>query len=368
VSVPLVDFSTPDAPAFTYLGVTPTQITQPESARDLAVALASLVGTDGKYHQGVAIEWSPGRTFSVPTLASYSTFWGHLFYNTQFSIATSQGVGAGSGSGSAMGSASTETDGSIGLRMILWNPDDPIIALHGAAENRAKAAGQIQQLYFDVPPPACPRTWDQIFTDAKQGRGYDGNTVDGLKDAAEQYDRASKQLDSSNTALKKKWNATVVSVSAAIGAFSPDSKWKTGDWRGFAAWLTAAYGFPGTFAQLVFTARYHSDAHVATPGDTSLVGTRLILGNDSVQGFGEIAYNRLHSATSSIASDNWGQAATGVAFKVTGNTWLEIAFGGVFDKANEPNGFFAISNLKWNLGDKNLTSLATGTPSSAGGH
>lgn len=352
VDVPLINSAVPDAPAFSFLGVTPTQISAPQTARELGSAAASVIGLDGKFHQGVAIEWTPYKTLGSPTLDDYEEL--YFAHNFQVSFATSQGVGAGT---TAAGAEATETDGALGARTTIWNPDDPVIALKRRYLDDVTTARELAGIYNSVGPPTDVGKaigFCKILRDARAGIARDGST--GHQDliaAATKLDAQDKALATAEADLKKKWNQTAFAVGAALGGLAPDSLWKSLGFRGWAAWGTLSYGF-GTFGQIVVTGRYHSDAKAATPGDTSMAGGHLAFGNASFATFGEFSWNWLKPSTDAVKKDNWGQATVGIELKVGDKTWLVAAFGGTFLKTDEKNDFFAASNFKWSFGDKTM--------------
>ncbi|MBC7974143.1 MAG: hypothetical protein H7138_04100, partial [Myxococcales bacterium] len=182
----------------------------------------------------------------------------------------------------------------------------------------------------------------------------DGSAHPELVAAAAKVDAQHKALAAAEANLKKKWNQTALAVGGAIGELFPDSRWKSHTFRGWAGWGTLAYGI-GSMTQVVVTGRYHSAARTDTPGDTSLVGGRVIVGNASFTGFGELAWNWLKPENElTLPKDNWGQATLGFEIKLGDKTWLVASFGGTLEKSDQQNDFFAASNFKWSFGDKTM--------------
>src|SRR5258708_17355465 len=54
-----LDFSVPDSPAFTILGVTPQTITRPTTPRGLAASLLNGVDENGNFQAGFALDTAP---------------------------------------------------------------------------------------------------------------------------------------------------------------------------------------------------------------------------------------------------------------------------------------------------------------------
>src|SRR5262245_11723552 len=107
---PQVDYSVPDAPAFSILGFSPTQVTNPTSGNDLLGAVATILGSDGKVHAGAAIEFGLGSFITTNLTAYQDDFLTRLAYNTRISIATA----SGQGEMSPMSSAPASTDLAFG--------------------------------------------------------------------------------------------------------------------------------------------------------------------------------------------------------------------------------------------------------------
>jgi hypothetical protein len=61
-----LDFSVPDVPAFTALGVSPTQVSRPTSVRELAASLATGLDRNGHVQSGLAVEIAPVKLFAAP--------------------------------------------------------------------------------------------------------------------------------------------------------------------------------------------------------------------------------------------------------------------------------------------------------------
>jgi len=68
-------YAVPDAPAFTFLGVTPNSISRPGTARQLAVGQSNSIDSSGCAEQGIAIDFAPW--FLIPgvtnTRSDYQT-------------------------------------------------------------------------------------------------------------------------------------------------------------------------------------------------------------------------------------------------------------------------------------------------------
>lgn len=54
-----LDLAAPEVPAFTALDVSPSKVSRPTTIKDLAAALSSGIGADGRIHNGLALEIAP---------------------------------------------------------------------------------------------------------------------------------------------------------------------------------------------------------------------------------------------------------------------------------------------------------------------
>lgn len=107
-----LDFSIPESPGFTILGVTPQEVTRPSTPREFATALINSVDKNGNFQTGIAIDVAPYQLFFgdsvnrdrdyIPfqdgvasekkkreTLKGYFT---RFLWRTQFSLATIKGT------------------------------------------------------------------------------------------------------------------------------------------------------------------------------------------------------------------------------------------------------------------------------------
>ena len=86
----IVDFSVPDSPAFTILGLTPQNVVSPASPRELATTLLNGVDKNGNFQTGIAIDTSLLNLSSKKvTIKKYRK--NKMWYRTQLSFATSKG-------------------------------------------------------------------------------------------------------------------------------------------------------------------------------------------------------------------------------------------------------------------------------------
>lgn len=122
IGATLESMAAPESPAFTVLGVSPTEVTRPTSPTDFATAVLSGFDQNGNFQSGIALDVAP-----VFVLARNATFWSHYsdprkkywwvrpLARTTFSFGTTKGASA---SDPALRLAT-------GLRIVLYDERDP---------------------------------------------------------------------------------------------------------------------------------------------------------------------------------------------------------------------------------------------------
>jgi hypothetical protein len=321
--IPTLDTTVPDAPAFTILGITPSQITRPKTPAEAAAALGTAIGADGTLRAGAAIELAPGLLVHAVDLAQYQHFYYRFLHNAQLSLGTSSSSAAMSpASGGAAGSS---TDMAVGFRLTIYDAADPLLD--------RDLMDAYKKVFADRPPPSFPT-----------GGGSPTDLPDDVK---------SRLADAQTKATSNVWNATAVQVAAAYAWTSPDSSLKRLTHKGWAAWATGAERL-GSWGQIVELARVIKNGSAAVdPGTTLVAGGRFIVGGPKWGASIEGAYNRLF-AESPAVSDAWGQAALAFELNIASRSWLEISFGDTFDKQGQNDRFFSLANLKWTLDSKRV--------------
>lgn len=109
-----LDFSVPDLSAFTLMGVNPNAIARPGNTKELAANVLNIASGGKNITPGIAIEWSPYKTFETKenrTYASYKN--GAPFRNMQISFGTIQ---------DSLGSKV-----SLGFKWVFADKSDPLL-------------------------------------------------------------------------------------------------------------------------------------------------------------------------------------------------------------------------------------------------
>jgi hypothetical protein len=306
-----VGFTVPDSPAFTYLGTTPTKISRPGTARDLAVTLLTGVNRDGQVNEGLAIDvrpWFLIPGFDIP-IEKYKRFWYFVAANAQVSLGTVQ-------SGPApMTGARGNVDGAIGFRFTLIDGADPML------DDAYRADLGKAMLACAPPVPGSP-------------------TQPGDRDLACLREAAKKRREKW---LDDKWNAGRLSLGLATGLRAPGAVLGDSAWSGLGAWLVGG-GPLGGWGQLIGQGRYDRDHLLKT--NVISFGGRANVGTGRFNGFLEVLGHYRPGAAAGI--DNFDASwSAGGELRVADHAWLVGGFGKSFATDQAPDPIFVLANIRW---------------------
>jgi hypothetical protein len=305
-----VDLSVPQSPAFAILGITPDNVIQPSSPRELALSLLNGVGKDGTFQSGIAIDTVPYLLLSgsSKTLRDYQDSYAVRFLSrTQFSFATSKGA--------------QDTDPSLklalGLHMTLFDNGDPRLDREFITD-LGKAFFALG--YIDPEDPAAVadanKRWKTITEEAR------------------------------TNARKRNWNKSSWSLGLAPSWIDKTGNSGHYDWNGGAAWTSLAYGFDtepftntgldGT-SQLILHLRYRNHEEIPDPAttgsfyteDSFLAVLRLRIGSPEFNASLDGAYVREWNSGSHDGSSY--RLAFVLERKMAANLWFRLSYGKEFD-------------------------------------
>jgi hypothetical protein len=302
----------PDAPAFTFLGVTPAKVDRPGSLRDLGVALTSGVGQDGKAQEGFALDaslWNLIPGYDIPLAEYKGNRVKYAMANLQGSIATVRASGD-----------SSDLMAAIGLRTVLYDGSDPLV---DTAVTNGLARG-----LRDCPP-------------SQPGQGPSLACVDSV-------------TESVISEASKNWNAPLLAVAAAFGTRFENAEIDRSTSAGKDAWVVGAYGL-GSSIQLLGQATYKDRPAVDTvPAYTAVnAAVRIIGGSPTFNAFAEWG-REWRSADEDagrpfVIDEEVGGWSAGLEFRLATNTWISTGVGTRFDAIASPDRTVVIANIKWGI-------------------
>jgi hypothetical protein len=304
----------PDAPAFTFLAVTPTKIERPGNLRDLGVAILNGVGEDGSPRQGLAIDasvWNLIPGYDVPLSSYQSNPFSYIIGNLQASLGTALSAGD-----------SADLHAAFGLKTVLVDRGDPLLS-------------------------------DSVIEEVAAGlrRCRDALSQPGMGEAAEACVDSVAERHILNF-TSRRWNATQLAVAAAFGSRFRNGEIDRGEYAGMDGWLVGALPV-GTKFQLLGQATYkHRTEFDTVPAYSAFnAGLRLIGGSSTFNVFGELAreWRSPDGGGSLIVDKEVGGWSAGIEFRVAANTWISTGIGTQFESLDQPNRTFVIANVKWGL-------------------
>jgi hypothetical protein len=299
-------YAIPEAPAFTFLDVTPAQVSRPTTASAFGANLLNGISPTGQLQQGVAMEVAPWSF--VPSLRitpqDYRDSRGkYALANTQLSLATVRGAGD-----------SASLDLAVGLRVTFFDHSDPmadtsftneltrrqLACLPGSTQPAARAAAV-----------ACQR--EQVSALRKQW----------LEDRGH-------------------WNDASLSAAVAGGWRFDQGALSKNEWRGVAGWATGALPL-GRGGQIVGQLRY--DGRADSDADGLSYGGRGFYGSASMNAFVEVTGGKRPAAVSSRA-----QWTGGLEFRAAENLWISTGFGSRETAGGDTRGVL-VADLRWQLSE-----------------
>ncbi len=357
-----VDFSIPDTPAFTVLGLSPESVTRPRTPRALAAAIKNGVDQNGKLKTGLAIEFAPLRLSDPTTLLEgyitdkqpyTSNTFSQTIQNTSISIATAQGAG-GDDKSIRLG---------LGLSIPIIDQSD------GRTDQVLKSCYQtVKERWFKADD-------DVDLAEDAQAKLSPNASAQQKADAAERVTRAKVALreltlNSAAGCFKArpsvKWNATVWTVSVGnawtsdSGNFNDRKTATRGVWTTYAgrlqdnSWL-AEHG------QLLLHVRALTNERVPDSKnagkfinqDSRVAGIGFKLGSESFNATLQTSYQRLK--IEGVANiDKIRKTAIGFEFKVANDMWLVATAGGESGRVNGENKSFVSAGLKFAPSNKSV--------------
>ncbi|HYH06319.1 MAG TPA: hypothetical protein VEK11_04580 [Thermoanaerobaculia bacterium] len=314
---PLLDFSVPESPAFTMLGVTPQDVTKPPDAVGLGVALLNATDQDGVLQSGIAIDSNPYLVFKGPKL-TFPNYRGsryqQFFSRMKLSAATTKAS-----------ADAQDAHAAVGLLFVPIDSGDPrldagLATCIGEAINFTPA---------QEPVPVNPNASTSVAVPL-----------------AEQQQKA---LLKCHKDLEKRrndtWNARSWMIGVAAASVTDDGKVENLQSDGIGIWTSYSrqFSFGRTNAseppksdvrraQVIVHARYRTSEKVKPEGsdvsidqDSSLFGARLRVGAPEFGGSVELS--NIRNKPDGGKSETHMRVLIGAERRVFAGTWLQIAIG-----------------------------------------
>ncbi len=335
------DYSIPESPGFTIIGMTPEDVVHPRTLRDFAVALKDGVDESGKFKTGIALDFTPFQWFvRDQTMARYlrldtgdldidslrvdanklpkrKYFNSNLLASTSVSIGTTQGTGDGDESVKL----------GIGLHVPIIDKSDGREFANDCFAKTLFAKAQI------VP----------------------GGLIPVVKNAAEVNKMTSECME-----LAPRWNDTIWTASLGYATTSEDGSFSDMESGAYGIWSSFAYGFDGSIrqlrdnAQLILHAKVLNKQTVQDPDDESLLieqdsetfGAAFKFGSERLNAALQASYSRLKDRTHDT-SDRIQKLSVGLEYRLAKDLWLVATLGGEGGRENGKNNSFVLGSLKY---------------------
>lgn len=361
-----VDFSIPESPGFTILGLNPQEVTRPATPREFATSIINSLDRNGNFQSGIALDTAPFQLLYPKTKRkqyienSVKGFFTRLAWRTQFSLATVKGT--------------TEDDKSArlgtGLNMTIFDLGDPTT---------------------DNTLAECQRkNNDFLREEAYRALGFSGSDDERVRD--EDVVRATARMTTlitekylmnfekcADDAAKRNFGKSSFGIGTAASWISKDGTTSKFVDNGQAIWASLAYGFEGIDSlkcsdekiennercikpQLIFHFRRRVRETVPNPlvagmfttKDSNLFGMRLRVGVPkwSINFEGVYRGERYAGRTSS----NNIQVSFGADRKLADNFYLNFSIGGETKESNIPKTgkVFVRTAFNWGTSQKPL--------------
>jgi hypothetical protein len=312
-----VSFAVPESPAFTFLGASPAKVSQPGTARDLAVQLVNAFDDEGRVRQGIALEIRPAYLRPIP-LEKYREYWSRLLYNAQVSVGTVK-VAGNSGA----------TDLAMGLRLTLVDRSDRML----------------DEGYVD--------TLREVINACKPA-----NPGEPKAKALACMAEASKQAR--EKWLDQHWNGFRVSVAFATGWRAPGSVLKDSTSNGWSAWVGGSVPLLSR-GQLVGQVQYVSHPEDALPTDAAprelKFGCRSFLGNGRINAFLEVTGTKRYQVPAGTDKQSYTWSG-GLEFRVADQAWIAAGFGNSFGATGSTARLSVLANVRFAVSDESRIKAA----------
>lgn len=357
-----VDFSIPESPAFTILGINPQEVTRPATPRDFATAIINSLDRNGNLQHGIAIDTAPYQLLfgkSITNDAYAKSFFVRLLWRSQLSLGTTKG--------------SSDTDKSarvgLGLNTTLFDRGDPSLDKILAKCDIDLDTDLLEEAYralgFTGSSDPNKRAGDVAKATALQKTLITQKYLKKLEKCADDSEKRNFGRSSFGIGMAGSW----ISKNGDTSKFVHN---------GEAIWTSLAYGFEGipglrcteaeitettnrcVTPQLIFHFRRRVKETVPDPlatgifttKDSNLFGTRLRIGVPQWSLNLEGVYSGEHYAGRKPASKF--EVSFGTDYRLSKDLYLNFSIGGETKASNiDPNKkVFIRTSFNWGVAQK----------------
>ncbi|WP_417316891.1 hypothetical protein [Emcibacter sp.] len=383
------DFLVPNSPAFAIMGLSPEEVITPTTPQELATALLNGIDANGNFQSGVAMDFSPYLMLVGRDLTLYDyrhNRAARILSRTQLSFAITKGAEE----------ADKSSRLALGMRVAILDSADPrgddrLTACYDRENDLLETERTNLQRSIAVHRQNIRKTNDRIKTlenqpnlpvseieELRQLRTDLNNLASSLEEKlAEQANLKSRRQDylqqnwlTCNTEMEERnWNASNITVGLAHVWVSEDGNLGQLDGRGFAAYLSAAYGFEGIPGlddrfHLIGSVTYRTNETIPDPNstgqffeqDTLVGGLQLrVAGPDmgEKKGGRDLAfffeYDFIKNMPHDSPDETTNRWALGADFKISEGFTLNLSLGDETGGEMQSGGSFVISNLNWSF-------------------
>jgi len=356
-----LDFSVPDSPAFTVLGVNPTTVTHPTTPEELASSLINGVDQNGNFQTGIALDFAP-------YMIAYGNKVGINAYNENCSFNATTGV----------------NKCGISVLRLLARTQVSIGTTKGASSNdkSAKVALGFNFTLFDFGDPRLDKGFFAKLDDAQlQAMNFatskrvaaGKSPLPGPGDTTGQQDF----LNDQNTELqklipplidgekKKNWNRSSWTIAAAPSWETATGATRALTWNGAGVWTNAGYGFeqvPGLrdSSELIGFIEYRNreavpatSTSLATTQDSVHAGGRWIFGSNNFNASAEALY--VDTRPEVGIPERYVQITVAGEKKMANKLWFHIGVGAQSGRTSGQNQLFILTSF--NIGSSQEAQL-----------
>ena len=332
-----LDLVVPGSPAFTALGMEPTDVVHPSTARELAGAILNGADKNGNLQTGLALDVAPYLLLAgnEVTLADYQSKGAVRFLSRlQFSFGTTKGVSDDDPS----------TRAAAGLRFSIFDRADPRMDTE-LTECLVRGA----ELTFQTNPPLPPHPKNASEEEKMRRVVAHERRLEEVANVAVQPCREESEA--------RRWNNSAWIVGGAVRGFSQTGKTGNLKWDGGALWTSISYGFEGVneledSSQLILLYKYLDRERIPldeqggqfSTQDVHMLGGRARFGTNHFSGSFEGVYVRRTPVGGVLeTSYRWSVAAQK---RLSESLWLEAAYG-VDSSAIAGGGNSITTSLNW---------------------